>query len=68
VLPPGVVSVRFFSPRVMTPDSVTFLLGAYERMPGSGGARGTHGVVYEIIAKREASGWQLVSARVKYAS
>ncbi len=68
VLPAGVVSVRFFSPRAVGSDAVSFSLGTYERRPGDGADAGTGGVVYDVVARRDASGWKLVSAKPKYIS
>ncbi len=68
VLPAGVVIVRFFSPKALSANAVTFLLGSYERRPGHSEDSGTYGVVFEVVARRGAAGWHIESARPLYVS
>jgi hypothetical protein len=62
------VSVRFFSPRTTGANTITFMLGTYVRGAGGAADPGTMGVVYEVVARRDTSGWRVVSANPKYVS
>ncbi len=64
--PVGVQTVRFFEPKRLGRDSVSFLMGVYERNPANSKFYpGTGGVVFDVVVTRNTAGWRISSARVR---